>query len=69
MVDFYLQMKYFADDAVMKCLHYLHVIESKDLSLKCEVFTLLTQTIPLFPKVTISSFYCHKMAALNGLLM
>lgn len=45
------QLKYF-DDPVAQCMQSLDSLESRDLSQKCEFFTRLAQTIPVFPKVS-----------------
>ena len=44
------QLKFF-DDAVVHCMNSLDAVDSKDVSQKCEFFTVLSRSIPLFPKV------------------
>ena len=52
LILFRFQMKYF-DDAVVHCMQTMNALEFQDFGQKREFFTILSQTIPLFPRVGI----------------
>ena len=59
------QIKYF-DDPVARCMQCIDAVDSRDLSLKCDFFSKLAPTIPLFPKVSASDSILTAIAILGS---